>query len=171
VGELTSAINRLYLDANVFIALAEGSGPVSELLLELAGSQKPDEGFLFTSELSLAELLVHPCRDGDERVIQLYDNWTVSSGWLTVGPVDRDTLWSAALVRAEYSTLKLPDAIHLSTAVGFQCTHFLTADKRIPDTVQIPNRRHEVVRRSAPLEILRLDEDTLHMILKQRSQT
>lgn len=163
-----AAIDRLYLDANVLISLGEGKGPVSELLLELAGSQKPDEGFLFTSELTLAELLVRPHRDEDESLIQLYDNWTVSGGWLTVGHVDRDVLRSAALIRAENSTIKLPDAIHLSTAVGFRCTHFLTADKRIPNPVQISNRRFGITRRSAPLEILRLDEETLRIIIQER---
>lgn len=163
-----AAIDRLYLDANALISLGEGSGPIFELLLELAESQKPDEGFLFTSELTLAELLVRPFRDEDENLIQLYDNWTVSGGWLTVGPVDRDVLWSAALARAENSTIKLPDAIHLSTAVGFRCTHFLTADKRIPNPVQISNRRFGSTRRSAPLEILRLDEETLRMIIRGR---
>lgn len=163
-----AAIDRLYLDANVFIAMGEGSGPVADPLLALAGDQMPGEDFLFTSELTLAELLVRPYRTEDEKLIQLYDDWMNSGGWLTVGPVNRAVLWYAAVLRSQYATLKLPDAIHLSTAVGFGCTHFLTADKRIPNNIQLRHKRFGIMKESARLDVMRLDAETLRLIVNGR---
>ena len=99
-------VQRLYLDANILILLGEGTGDVADLLSELAGMQLPAASpFLCTSELSLAELLVHPYRRNDDVLIQQYDNWLVSGGFMEVGPVDRSVLSYAAVLRASYRAL------------------------------------------------------------------
>ncbi|NJO66954.1 MAG: type II toxin-antitoxin system VapC family toxin [Leptolyngbyaceae cyanobacterium RM1_405_57] len=45
-------------------------------------------------------------------------------------PILRELLIDAAQVRAD-TGLKLPDAIHVATAVRSQCTTFLTNDDRL----------------------------------------
>lgn len=165
-------VRRLYLDTNIFIALGEGGGDLGRLLIELIAQQMPNEPlFLCTSELALAELLVRPYRTGDAGLIQLYDNWIVQgSSWLDVGPVTRDVLWSAALIRQDQTAIKLPDAIHIATAIGFECSHLLTADTGIPKTIRIEHERWGWKRVSAPLHTLRPDEDTLRSIISGRAQ-
>jgi predicted nucleic acid-binding protein len=126
--------------------------------------------FLCTSELSLAELLVRPYREKNETLIQLYDNLIQRQNpWLEVGPVDHQTLWYAAVLRAGYPSIKLPDAIHLTTAIGFSCSHFLTADARIRGPVELLHEREGRFRGSASLEVLRPDASVLKSIIESRT--
>jgi predicted nucleic acid-binding protein len=162
------AVDRLYLDTNVFIAMAEGTEDVSRKLYAIAGAQLPGDRFLFTSELSLAELLVHPIRQRNDALAQLYENWITDGGWLSVGPVDREVLEHAAHVRAQYASTKLPDAIHLSTAIGFGCSHFLTADNRLPEALELWRTKWGVTKGPARLNLLRLEMSILEEIVQVR---
>ncbi len=148
--------NRLYVDANIFIRLFEGddelSAALGALFLFEPKSAKP---FLATSELTLAELLVVPCREGNDQLIGSYDNWTRTNDYLEVGPVDRSVLWAAALLRARYSGLRLPDAIHVATALRFPCSHFLTADLRLNGTYELYHNHGGLVFGPAATEIVR----------------
>ncbi len=123
---------RVYLDTNIFIEIFEGRGRLSELLTRLLTAvENEDRQRLVTSQLALAELLVKPIALQREDLISVYDNWTISNTYLEVVPVVRELLKDAAALRANDKSLKLPDAIHLTTAIGTQCRYFLTRDKRI----------------------------------------
>lgn len=124
---------RVYLDTNIFIEIFEGRGRLSELLTQLliAVENEDRRQRLVTSELALAELLVKPIALQRHDLIRIYDNWTTSNSYLEVVPVVRDVLSDAAALRASDRSLKLPDAIHLTTARGTHCRYFLTRDKRI----------------------------------------
>jgi predicted nucleic acid-binding protein len=130
--------DRLYIDTNIFIRLFEGRDDVeTELGFVFLREPVCDPAFLLTSELTLAELLVEPVRRNDGQMISRYDGWTTSNQFLEVRPVDRWVLWSAAVLRAAYATLKLPDAIHLATALLTGCSHFLTADGKLRGTYEL----------------------------------
>jgi predicted nucleic acid-binding protein len=161
---------RLYLDTAIFIELAEVQGEIQTLLYNLIETQmQGGERFLCTSELALAELLVGPYRDEDDDLIQLYDNWIVEdNSWLDVKPVTREVLWSAALVRRQFKSVKLPDAIHLASAIGFECSHFLTADKRIPGQVRLKNDRWRGERFSPELSVILPTAENLRAIIESR---
>lgn len=156
-----ASIERLYLDTNVFIAMAEGIDDLSTQLYEFTGNQSRERPFFCTSELSLAELLVQPYRDENEPLIQLYDNWMHSSAWLEVRQVDRAVLRHAAIVRQQYRSIKLPDAIHISTAIGMGCTHFMSGDLRLPTKISLSLSRRGAESAPATLKVLPLDLDTV----------
>jgi len=138
------AIDRLYLDTNIFIIMVESSQEVARLLYELVSLQVPGQPvFLCTSELSLAELIVRPCREGDDELLRTYDEMLAPGGAFHVVPIDRQVLWGAAVTRARHRSLRLPDAIHVSTAVASRCSHFLTADTDIPERLNITGRQRE----------------------------
>jgi uncharacterized protein len=123
---------RVYLDTNVFIEAFEGRGPLSEKLADfLVANENRQRQRLVTSELTMAELLVKPIEMQRHDLISTYDNWTISNSYLEVIPVSREVLGDAALRRARDKSLKLPDAIHLTTAIKAECRYFLTSDKRI----------------------------------------
>lgn len=128
---------KLYLDTNVFIGTFEGSDALSRALTDLLALDTRDgqHGFA-TSELTLAELLVHPYRYQDDIGRQRYDSMIRPSHWLAVGPVDRQVLTGAAVLRSRYR-LKLPDAVHLSTALHFGCDSFLTGDGGLTGTYSL----------------------------------
>lgn len=135
-------IKRLYLDTNIFILMIESSNRIAQLLYELVSLQMPETPvFLCTSEFTLAELVVLPYRQKDEALLQTYDNMLTNGGAFEVAPIDRRVLWGAAIIRAQYPSLKLPDAIHLATAACLGCTHVLTSDKRLPSSLEIWSRQ------------------------------
>src|SRR3972149_5254182 len=137
------AVSRLYVDANVYIRLFEGTDELSRVLSELFSIDRNSEPYLATSELTLAEVLVLPTRRKDVQLISLYENWTIWNSYIEVGPIVRDVLRCAAILRASYLSLKLPDAIHLATALLMRCSHFLTADERLGGEYEMLVGRNE----------------------------
>ena len=141
---IDNARPRIYLDTNIYIQAFEGG---NSRLIELFCAEPDIEGaFLFTSELTLAELLVLPYRQSNDALISKYNNWTTNSDVLGVGPLDREVLQYAALLRSQYTWLKLPDAIHVSSAIGFECSHFLSSDKQFNKISDITHGRYGVVK-------------------------
>lgn len=126
---------RLYLDANIFIYAFENIDAVSESLKTLISTaSSPSHRFLATSELSLAEIIVVPLRKGDQHLLDIYDSITIGNSFLYVGAVSRDVLWLAAVLRSENRQLRLPDAIHLATAMLLGCDYFLSGDLRLSES-------------------------------------
>ncbi|MBS0655895.1 MAG: type II toxin-antitoxin system VapC family toxin [Verrucomicrobia bacterium] len=121
----------IYLDVNVFIYALEGYPKFEAFLTELFKRIDNGEIQAVTSELTLAESLVKPMMDGNSRLEKIYLETIQSSQWLQAVPVSRDILISAARLRSNFTHLRLPDAIHLTTAKATQCQTFLTNDKQM----------------------------------------
>jgi predicted nucleic acid-binding protein len=161
------AVERVYLDTNVFIMLSEKTHRLQQLLVELIAAQPISKSPMFgTSELTLSELLVKPHQTGDDRLIHSYESLILNSEWLHVRPVDRAVLYCAAVLRAQYRHLKLPDAIHVSSAIGQGCSHFLSDDHGIKDQFDVVHRRQGGSRFAPSLTVLRPDEPTLTSLIE-----
>ncbi|MDY6805143.1 MAG: type II toxin-antitoxin system VapC family toxin [Cyanobacteriota bacterium] len=121
---------KVYLDTNIFIYAVEGYAQFKAELNELF--EAFDEGNLkaVTSELTLAEVLVKPLIDNNAKVRSAYENAIQNSQVLEVVPIDRTILIESARLRSTTS-LRLPDAIHVATAILNRCETFLTNDKRL----------------------------------------
>ena len=165
-------VERLYVDANIFIRLFEGNDELATALAALFLTENAfgSEPFLATSELTLAEVLVTPYREKNDRLIRVYDNWTVSNSYLEVGPIDRQVLWYAALARAKYRSLRLPDAIHLSTAMGMRCSHFLSADKRLGDKYELTHERYGLIKGPVSIDIVRPETNFIEALIRAMEQ-
>lgn len=162
---------RLYLDANILILLGEGQDERATLLTEIVASLQVNQTpFLCTSELTLAEVLVKPYREHNDRLITQYENWLVPGGFIQIGAVDSYVLRYAAVLRSKYKSIRLPDAIHISTAIGFGCSLFLSGDKRLPDTIELTHTRWGMTKGPAMLSILLPDADVLRQVLAARSK-
>ncbi|MEM5581601.1 PIN domain-containing protein [Roseibium sp. AS2] len=164
-------VGRLYLDTNMFILLGEGQEDDRWRHLLDVVSAAPVTGapFLCTSQFTLAELLVVPFRRNNDKLAELYEGWVhPESPWLEVAPVDRDLLIHTALVREQFPGVKMPDAIHLATALLLKgCTHILTADKRIPRTSKITMTRWGLSQTSKELTAIEPSVDNLKLVLAQ----
>jgi len=134
---------RVYVDANVFIRAFEGTDELSDALSSLLLSGVGTEQRFVTSELTLAEVLVVPYRDGNDHLIDLYEGWMLTSEYVEVAPIDRGVLLYASVLRSQNPHLKLPDAIHVSKAIGLRCSLMLTGDQRLHDRYELI---HKLVR-------------------------
>jgi len=122
--------DRIYLDTNVWIYAVESYPTFITELTALLDSIDQGYQVAITSELSLAEVLVKPLREQNQARQEAYKRAVVNRKNVFVVPVLRELLIDAAQVRAD-TGLKLPDAIHVATAVRSQCTTFLTNDERL----------------------------------------
>ncbi len=163
-------VERVYLDTNVFIMLSEKTHRLQQLLVKMISAQPVSKPQMFaTSELTLSELLVKPHQTGDDTLIEGYESLILNSEWLDVRTVDRGVLYYAAVIRAQYHHLKLPDAIHVSSAIGQRCSHFLTDDQGIKDRYDVVHTRYGFLAGSDSLTILRPDEPTLTSLIESLS--
>ncbi len=129
---------QAYLDSNVFIYAHEGIPPYAEALRELFEEIDAERVRATTSELALAEVLVRPFADGDTELQASYRDMIQPSGTFGVAPVSRAVLVEAARLRADSGSLKLPDAIHIATAKAAGCQVFVTNDRSLKDSSEIP---------------------------------
>jgi predicted nucleic acid-binding protein len=160
------AIKKVYIDTNIFILAFENAGIATQLLRKLFAT-KSKRPLFATSELTLSELLVRPFRDANSRLVDAYDRTIVSSPWLDVIPVGKPVLRYAALLRANYPSLKLPDAIHVSTALATECTHILTSDTGLKHDYEIKGA--DAAPKRSPLTTLRPDDATLTSLIESLS--
>lgn len=154
-----------HIDTNIFIAVREADRvpPALIELFDLAGKDRQFE--LATSEIALPELIAKPLAESRHDLVEAYDDWMVASTWLDVAPVTRSVLWDAGILRSRYPAVKLPDAIHLSTAVATACSLFLTADTGIKGRYEFPPSRHSRASGGRKVEIIRPEDGALQALL------
>ncbi|MER8713879.1 PIN domain-containing protein [Mesorhizobium sp. M0815] len=160
---------RLYVDTNIFIYAFENNDALAKKLLQLISlNDGRKQLFLATSEIVLAELMVDPLmRKNNDRLIELYDNISIGNAFISIGAITREVLWHAAQLRSEFLSLRLPDAIHLSTAMHFGCTQFLTADTRLKETYSIAPNRLVPPQMAAKISIIRPEISALDRVVAE----
>jgi len=120
----------VYFDTNVFIYAIEGHETYHEWINELFQFIANEQIIVVTSELTLAECLVKPFKDNNQAAINGFKEHIVNSEALRVCPVSKDILIRSASVRNELN-LKLPDAIHMATAIENGCLTFISNDQKL----------------------------------------
>lgn len=154
-----SPSSLIYLDTNVFIRAVEGLDDASvpaKALINALRSQRP--GIAATSEITFAEVLAPPKRSDAlplHMKRRVYLDLLLWSGFLALVPVSRDVLIETAALRA-MGKLKLPDAVHLVSAIRVQCRFFVSADR---DFDKMPEGMEQV----------KCDHDDLPRLLKRLS--
>lgn len=131
----------VYLDTNVFIVGFEYVGPESHAVQRFVNKLRDVPKAAVTSELTLAELLAPSKRTNSIPLadrMQLYGGLLIWSGLIDLRPVSRDVLLETAKLRHQWS-YKLPDDIHVASAVESGCRYFMSNDKdmtRLPAGLQ-----------------------------------
>lgn len=154
---------RIYLDTNIFIAAFENKNELSSQLSDLFVVDGAQAHFA-TSELTLSELLVKPYKSGDDTAIDLYEGMIKPSEWLEMIPVGRQVLSYAAVLRSQYPSLKLPDAIHVSSALAAGCSHILTGDTGFKNAYEFVHTRYGISKRSNALIVIRPETATIRTL-------
>ena len=139
-------------DANVFISAVEGHDTFASPAQELLAFVETGTANAFTSELTLAEVLVGPIRENNRKLVGDYEGLLGGQTAPTVLPVTRLVFREAANFRA-MTRQKLPDAIHVATASLASCRHFISEDAglKIPAGIQHTTRTQLIATWKEPL--------------------
>jgi predicted nucleic acid-binding protein len=124
-------MSRIFLDTNFFIYLFEGQGPHAARARYLSRAFIARRDEIFTSVMSLGEVLVGPLRKGDYGLVQEYRRLFRGKG-ITVLPFVEQAAESFARIRMG-GKVRPPDAIQLATAGTAGCDLFLTNDDRLQE--------------------------------------
>ncbi|HMB28566.1 MAG TPA: type II toxin-antitoxin system VapC family toxin [Blastocatellia bacterium] len=117
---------RYYLDAAPIIYLIEQRQPFATAIR----SKLAALGVVpITSELARLECRVKPMRDGNQALLQDFDDYFANT-IAEIFPLTRDVVDLATEIRAQYN-FKTPDSLHLAAAVISNCDVFMTNDQRL----------------------------------------
>ena len=122
---------RIYFDANIFIYLLEHHPDLGEVGLSSGRSAIDKDLDCYSGELVRAELLVKALKDNNARAVQAVKDLFTNDTRIELLPHTKTAFISAAHLRANYK-IKLPDALHIATAVENHMDVFLTNDREIP---------------------------------------
>lgn len=124
---------RVYLDTAPIIYLIEDVSPyVGQLASRLSAVGIRQ----VCSQLTRLECRVKPLRDNNTVLLEAYDRYftEIISELLPLTPAVID---KATELRARHN-FRTPDALHLASAILFQCDLFLTNDQQLKRCNEIP---------------------------------
>ncbi len=124
---------KIYFDSCIVIYLVENhpeyASKVERRISELSGNDT-----LCSSPLVHLECLVTPFRTRDASLIGNFKSFFETQEMLEMSA---EVFEKAARLRADYHSLKTPDAIHLAAASHFDCHEFWTNDDRLHSVIPI----------------------------------
>lgn len=121
-------MSRIFWDTNLFIYLLEGTGELSLNTRQLRRDMQSRSDQLFTSSLTIGEILVKPMERGDVGLCRLYEKSISESAQIL--PFDLKAARRYSSIRKNRS-VKAPDAIQLACAGEAGIDLFITNDHRL----------------------------------------
>lgn len=140
-------MSRVFWDTNVFIYLWEDFGRLSNQVLALRNRMLVRGDELFTSAITLGEILVKPIQNHDAKAVTYYQKLITTTA--VVIPFEEKAALVYARLRADRS-LRPPDTIQLACAATAGVDLFITNDIRL-HTKQIPGIQFIVPLERAPI--------------------
>lgn len=121
-------MSRVFWDTNLFIYLVEDYGELSHRVAHLRQRMRDRGDQLYTSALTLGEVLVKPARIGNETLRRQYAE-LLNRGAVLL-PFDREAAAAYATIRSD-TTIRPADAIQLACAAQAHIDLFITNDERL----------------------------------------
>lgn len=123
------------IDTNIFIYALEDDGELGKKARKLFATVLKKNSQVFTSVLTIQEVLVAVYKAGEKEKIPTYLEFISAGGLITIVNMDAEIALKAAELRANYN-IKTADAIQLATALQVGATAFFTADKGLPRKIE-----------------------------------
>jgi predicted nucleic acid-binding protein len=136
IRDALAGIQRLYTDTAPLISYVEENPTYvakMDTIIE-AIEDRPIE--TVSSVITLTEVLTHPLKLGNARLVQEYRDILLNSREFRLLPITSRIAESAAALRARYN-LRTPDALHVAAGIDARCDAFLTNDAGIKRVTEI----------------------------------
>ncbi len=124
---------KLYLDANPIIYFLNNNQEYQTIARNLFQKIDNKQVVAYAGELCLAELLVKPTKEKRFTEIQ-YIHELFDKGFIHLLAHPKEVFLLAVKIRVN-NGLKMADALHVATALFYQCDIFVTADIKIAKSV------------------------------------
>jgi len=118
----------IYLDSCILIALLESPG--ADAMQMAAELQKLKPHAIAVSELVRLECLVGCRRARDPSLELCYESYFTQPS-VQLLPINRDVWNKTITLRSQHTALRVPDALHLATAIEHGCRMFWSFDQRL----------------------------------------
>ena len=128
-------MSRIFWDTNLFIYLIEDFRDLSERVTVLRRRMLERGDELYTSALTLGEILIKPMEAGNESLARRYESVLLQGA--VIIPFDVEPARLYASIRRD-RTIRPPDAIQLACAAHARVDLFITNDERL-STKSIPH--------------------------------
>jgi uncharacterized protein len=119
---------RVYFDSCVVIYAVEEHPTFAPLIEARLASETGDSLIIQVSDLTDMECSVMPLRKANQLLLDKFRKWFDT---VEVLPIERAVFRRAAQLRANFSDLKTPDAIHIAMALHHRVDAFWTNDDRL----------------------------------------
>lgn len=136
IDDALVGIDRLYIETTPLIYLVERNVTYIERVRSVIRKAESDGIQLFSSVISLTEVLTHPIRLGESHLEDAYRRILLDREYLVLNSINIAIAERAAQLRARYN-LRTPDALHLATAMDASCEAFLTNDLSLKRVAEI----------------------------------
>lgn len=125
-------MSRIFWDTNLFIYLIEGSGERTDAVLRLRERMLARNDALYTSTLTLGEVLVKPTEENEPELAARYEKALTAGATVLTFDVKAARMFAA--IRKDRS-IRPPDAIQLACAAEAKVDLFITNDDRLSDKI------------------------------------
>ena len=121
-------MSRIFWDTNLFIYLIEDFRDLSERVTVLRKRMLERGDELYTSALTLGEILIKPLEAGNDSLARRYESVLLQGAEII--PFDVEPARLYASIRRD-RTIRPPDAIQLACAAHARVDLFITNDERL----------------------------------------
>ena len=121
-------MSRIFWDTNLFIYLIEDFRDLSERVTVLRRRMLERGDELYTSALTLGEILIKPLEAGNDSLARRYESVLLQGAEII--PFDVEPARLYASIRRD-RTIRPPDAIQLACAAHARVDLFITNDERL----------------------------------------
>lgn len=122
---------KYFLDTNIFIYAIEDSGILGEKARKILESKYK----FCTSVITIEEILTGLYKKKAENKVISYIEFISGTKNVEVITIGKQVAILAARLCSQYN-LKTPDALQLASAIISEADYFVTADRKIPKTIE-----------------------------------
>lgn len=124
---------KIYIDSNIVIYFVEGAKVFRDKAIEFFQYAELKGIDIVTSEISISECLYGAYKRENDEISEKYREIFYDIDMFQLVPIEREIVEGAAKIGAR-NTLKLIDAIHLTSALDTECDVLITNDRGIRST-------------------------------------
>lgn len=126
---------KVFIDTNPIIYLVSQQEPFYSKVVKFMSECIANDAEFYTSTITDAEFLVKPFKDNNEEQVEKYKNLLNSLEFLKCF-INEQVSEKAARIRANYSDVKLADALQMAASIDCNCDTFLTNDKQLKQVTE-----------------------------------